>query len=127
MHEAGNHCTELIEKTANAVDDKVLSVMLLGVQSGNLRWSIELAVKKSVSSLHTERPKKPHFYFRACQMFRGGEEDRGKIISECLVTFPYMWFYVSAACCLSCYCLQAADLAHQDVSAMVPLICPVYC
>ena len=30
-------------------------------------------------------------------MFRGGEEERGKIIGKCVIAFPYMWFYVSAA------------------------------
>lgn len=30
-------------------------------------------------------------------MFRGGEEERGKIISKCVAAFPYIWFYVSAA------------------------------
>ena len=33
-------------------------------------------------------------------MFRGGEE-REKIIRKCVAAFPYMWFYVSAAACLS--------------------------
>lgn len=44
----------------------------------------------------------PHVYFRACAMFRGGEEERGKIIGECVAAFPYMWFYVSSPGCLSC-------------------------
>ena len=50
MHEAGNHCTELLEKTANALNDNVISVMLLAVQKGNLELSIKRAVTKSVFS-----------------------------------------------------------------------------
>ena len=42
-----------------------------------------------------------YFYFRACKMFRDGEEERGKIIGKCVTAFPYMSFYVSAFC-LSC-------------------------
>ena len=96
MHEAGKCCTELLEKTANALNDNVVCVMLLAVQKGNLELSIKLAVTKTVFSSRMPK-KKLIFYSRACMMFRGGEEERGKIIAECLVAFPYMWFNVSAA------------------------------
>ena len=48
MHEAGNCCTELLNKTANAMSDDVLSVMLLAVQRGNLELSISFAVSRLV-------------------------------------------------------------------------------
>ena len=44
MHEAGNRCTELLNKTANALSDDVLSVMLLAVRRGNLEQSISIAL-----------------------------------------------------------------------------------
>ena len=50
MHEAGKHCTELIEKTANALNDNVVSIMLLAVQKGNLELSIIVAVTRPVCS-----------------------------------------------------------------------------
>ena len=50
MHEAGKSCTELIEKTAYALNDNVVSVMLIAVQKGNLELSIYVAVTKSVFS-----------------------------------------------------------------------------
>ena len=50
MHEEGKHCTELLVKTANALNDKVVSVMLLAVQKKNLELSISIAVTKSVFS-----------------------------------------------------------------------------
>ena len=50
MHEAGKRCTELIEKTANALNDDAINVMLLVVQKGNLELSIYVAVTKSVFS-----------------------------------------------------------------------------
>ena len=34
-------------------------------------------------------------------MFRGGVEERGKIIGKCVAAFPYMWFYVSSTPYLS--------------------------
>jgi hypothetical protein len=50
MHETGKRCTELLEKTANALNDNVVNVMLLAVQKGNLELSINLAVTRSVLS-----------------------------------------------------------------------------
>ena len=44
MHEAGKHCNELLEKTAIALSDNAVNVMLLAVQKGNLELSINLAV-----------------------------------------------------------------------------------
>ena len=90
-------------KHPNALNDNVVSVMLLAVQKGNLELSIKLAVTKSVFSFRMAK-KSLIFYFRACMMFRGGEEERGKIIAECLVAFPYMWFNVSDAAYLFAAC-----------------------
>jgi hypothetical protein len=50
MHEAGKRCNELLEKTANALNDNVVNVMLLAVKTGNLELSIKIAVTKSVFS-----------------------------------------------------------------------------
>ena len=50
MHEAGKRCTELLEKTANALNDNTIGVMLLAVQKSNLELSINVAVTRSVLS-----------------------------------------------------------------------------
>lgn len=50
MHEAGKRCTELLEKTANALNDDVVNLMLLAMQKKNLELSINVAVTKSVFS-----------------------------------------------------------------------------
>ena len=50
MHEVGKRCTELLENTANALDDNVVSAMLLAVQKGNLELSIRVAVRRSVTA-----------------------------------------------------------------------------
>jgi hypothetical protein len=48
MHEAGKHCTELLEVTARALDDGVVAVMLLAVKRGNLELSINAGVRRWV-------------------------------------------------------------------------------
>ena len=64
MHEAGKSCTELLEKTANALNDNIVSVMLLAVQKGNLELSIRVAVTKSVFSYILQNdPKKASILF----------------------------------------------------------------
>jgi hypothetical protein len=48
MHEAGKRCTELLEVTARALDDGVVAVMLLAVQTGNLELGINSGVRRWV-------------------------------------------------------------------------------
>jgi hypothetical protein len=45
MHRPGRRCTELIEKTANALDS-VIALMLFAVQKDNLELNINQAVKR---------------------------------------------------------------------------------
>jgi len=45
MHKHGQRCTELIEKTANALSSGVVTLMLLAVQKNNLQLNINQAVK----------------------------------------------------------------------------------
>jgi len=75
MDEAGKHCTELLEMTERALDDGVVAVMLLAVQTGNLELSINAGVR------------------RACTQVRAGEQDKQKIIAQCMGVFPYLWSY----------------------------------
>ena len=109
MHKAGEHCTELLEKTANALSDNVVGVMLLAVQKGNLELSINRAVTKSVF-LYGMARKSLIYYFRACIMIRSGEKERGKIIGKCVVAFPYMWYYVSVLIVCPVFCLLTCSL-----------------
>jgi hypothetical protein len=48
MHEPGQHCTKLLETTANALNDEVVAVMVLAVKRGNLELSISVAVARFV-------------------------------------------------------------------------------
>jgi hypothetical protein len=45
MHKPGERCVDLIAKTADALGDSVLSLMLIAVQKDNLELSVNQAVK----------------------------------------------------------------------------------
>ena len=43
MHMAGSHCGNLVEKTAAALNEETVLLMLLAVQRGNVELSVKLA------------------------------------------------------------------------------------
>ena len=46
MHVPGSQCGNLIEKTATALNDEVVLLMLLAVQRGNVELSVKQAWRK---------------------------------------------------------------------------------
>ena len=46
MHMAGGHCGNLVEKTAAALNEEAVMLMLLAVQLGNVELSVKLAWKR---------------------------------------------------------------------------------
>ena len=48
MHKENGNCNSLIEKTAGALDENVITLMLLAVQMDNIELSIKVAVKRKV-------------------------------------------------------------------------------
>ena len=46
MHIKESRCNALIEKTAEALDDSVVVLMLLAVQRGNLELSVKTALSR---------------------------------------------------------------------------------
>jgi hypothetical protein len=46
MHKLDGRCDSLIEKTAGALNDDVVALMLLAVQRSNLELSVKLAVMR---------------------------------------------------------------------------------
>ena len=46
MQEHGRRCAGLIEMTANALSGRVVAIMLLAVQRGNLELGINHAIRK---------------------------------------------------------------------------------
>jgi len=73
MHRPDKRCTELIEKTADALGGGVLSLMLMAVQKKDLVLSINQAIKwvypKSNQRLETET-----------------------VVKLCMAAFPSIWF-----------------------------------
>jgi hypothetical protein len=46
MHVNGSHCGDLVEKTAAALNEEAIVLMLLAVQRGNVELSVKLAWKR---------------------------------------------------------------------------------
>ena len=46
MHRKNGHCDDLIEKTAAALDEDAVALMLLVVQNGNLELSVKVALNR---------------------------------------------------------------------------------
>jgi hypothetical protein len=46
MHMIGSHCDELVEKTAAALNEDTVMLMLLAVQRRNVELSVKLAWKR---------------------------------------------------------------------------------
>jgi len=74
MHKPGQRCTELIEKTANALSGSVIALMLLAVQKDNLELNINQAVKRAYSA------------------FEQGNGNTERIITICIEAFPSIWY-----------------------------------
>jgi len=72
MHVKGGQCSDLVEKTAAALNKDAVILMLLAVQKGNVKLSVKTAWK-CVHHLST---------FEV--------ED---VIKECLFAFPYIWIW----------------------------------
>jgi hypothetical protein len=72
MHKSDGRCNTLIEETAEALIDDVVTLMLVAVQRSNLELSVKIAVKRTC----------PHFW---C--------DAKDIVKKCLEPFPYIWLF----------------------------------
>ena len=46
MHRKNGHCDDLIEKTAAALNEDAVALMLLAVQNGNLELSVKVALNR---------------------------------------------------------------------------------
>jgi len=72
MHVKSGQCGELVEKTAAALNEDAIMLMLLAVQRGN----VELSVKTA---------------WRRVRRFATFEVEH--VIKECLFAFPYIWLW----------------------------------
>jgi hypothetical protein len=48
MHRQNSHCKDLIEKTATALNEDSITLMLLTVQTGNIELSVKTALNQYV-------------------------------------------------------------------------------
>ena len=46
MHMNGSHCSNLVEKTAAALNEEAVILMLLAVQRGNVELSVNVALRQ---------------------------------------------------------------------------------
>ncbi|KAI9452691.1 hypothetical protein BJY52DRAFT_1418599 [Lactarius psammicola] len=93
MHRQNMRCDELIEKTAAALDEDIVALMLLAVQRNNLELSVKIALNRVHSGAVFEA--------------------RGKkgVVQECLISFPYIWASIDKV--LMCgTCLMMLDVAQ---------------
>jgi hypothetical protein len=92
MHKTGQRCAELIEKTADALGNGVLSLMLIAVQKDNLDLSINQAIKWYVFRHDWTRMLGAYFLHRVHDEFeqnlRLGTE---AVIKLCVAAFPSIW------------------------------------
>ena len=89
MHKSGQRCTDLLEKTADALSGSVVGLMFLSVQKDNLALNINQAVKWYVY-LHEVRMGGTEFHHRAHTVFeQGGTTER--VIKTCILAFPSTW------------------------------------
>ncbi|KAH8987752.1 hypothetical protein EDB86DRAFT_3245679 [Lactarius hatsudake] len=73
MHRKNRRCDDLIEKTAAALNEDTVALMLLTVQKGNLQLSVKMALNSVLSGAG----------FKV--------EGTERIVGECLFAFPYIW------------------------------------
>ncbi|KAN0129103.1 hypothetical protein V8E53_013099 [Lactarius tabidus] len=72
MHMRDSRCDNLVEKTAEALNEDAVALMLLAVQKGNLELSVKMALSR-------------------CSVRRLVEFNIKDVIRECLIPFPYIW------------------------------------
>ncbi|KAN0126343.1 hypothetical protein V8E53_015132 [Lactarius tabidus] len=96
MHIKDSRCDNLVVKTAEALNEDAVVLMLLAVQKSNL----DLSVKIALSRVH----RLTGFNIKL-------------VIRECLISFPYIWAS-DVSCCGALLCFQPADNACPWFSRM---------
>src|SRR6266404_6933388 len=94
MDQTEARCESLIEATATALNEDVVTMMLVGVQKDNLGLSVKLALKRSV---HQFKGTLSMNLIKLCRVYSNGgfnKLDTKTIVRECLFPFPYLWVSV---------------------------------
>ncbi|KAN0140830.1 hypothetical protein V8E53_001274 [Lactarius tabidus] len=90
-----DHCKNLVEKTAEALNEDAVALMLLTVQKSNLELSVNMALRR-------------------CSVYRLAKFDVKDVIKQCLFPFPYIWWLWCLAVFLAYS--QCLSLTSQLVS-----------
>ncbi|KAH9012521.1 hypothetical protein EDB84DRAFT_1405589, partial [Lactarius hengduanensis] len=86
MHRQNRRCDDLIEKTAAALNEDTVALMLLTVQKGNLQLSVKMALNRVLSGAG----------FKV--------EGTERMVGECLFAFPFIWVSVGRVLiCMTCF------------------------
>ncbi|SRR6266404_7086882 len=112
MDQKETHCDTLIESTAAALNEDVVSLMLVAVQKDNLGLSVNLALKRSV---HQFKGTVIWNLIGLCSVYSNSgpkELDTKNIVRDCLDPFPYLW--------ASLYCVFIMAHAHDSQCHSIP-------
>jgi hypothetical protein len=89
----GSHCGNLVEKTAAALNEEAVMLMLLVVQRGECRIECEASLETVSTSIKLEKVSKN--LNKNCSVQRLVTFEVEDVIRECLIPFPYIWASVS--------------------------------
>ncbi len=91
MNKQEAHCDALIQATAQALNEDVVTLMLVAVQKDNLGLSVYLALNRSVLQV---KGTVGGNLIELCRIYSNrwlNELDTRSIIRECLLPFPFLW------------------------------------
>jgi len=91
MHKEGQQCTELIERTANALNSGVVALILLSVQQDNLELNIKQAVQWWVLIYTRTGMRGAYSHYRAHSAFGHEHGSIEAVIKKCIQAFPLLW------------------------------------
>ena len=89
MHKVETRCDSLLEETAEALNEDVLTLMLLAVQKADLGLSIRTAVTRCVFHVKNRERMQSHQRYSVHNMSLN--EDTRDVILSCLIPFPQIW------------------------------------
>lgn len=98
MHKQGR-CTDLIEITANELDDNVVALMLVAIQRDNLELSIQQAIRRYVHMCTMTSMRRVDHRYRTHVKFEQGIVSTEVVIKTCILAFPSLWVSCNTPLC----------------------------
>ena len=88
MHMQNRRCNSLIETTAAALNEDVITLMLLAVQRRNLELGVKTALSRWVPKLMSNVGDDLNKNHSVCP-YTGFKFEH--VVQECLIPFPFIW------------------------------------